>query len=117
MSANRHLNLPAAPHARWGNTSAANARLASNSRRAYYTFFGKIDANDSVWANLKIWNDSDQNGISDTEHELFNLSDFDITAINLASTITNTPDGQGNTKTRTGRFTVADGSTGIWLAA
>ncbi len=72
---------------------------------------GKIDLNDDIWTSLKIWRDSDQNGIS-WEGELFNLSDFNITAIQLASTPTGVPDGQGNTQSRIGRFETADGTTG-----
>ena len=72
---------------------------------------GRIDANDSIWADLKIWNDRDGNGLS-WQGELFNLSDFNITSISLVSSPTNLPDGQGNTQSRIGSFEFVGGTTG-----
>ncbi|MDD9912760.1 MAG: Ig-like domain-containing protein [Alphaproteobacteria bacterium] len=43
---------------------------------------GRIDANDVRFSELRIWLDADSDGYSD-DGELFNLSDFGITAINL----------------------------------
>ncbi len=72
---------------------------------------GKIDSNDAVWANIKVWQDADGDGYSSAS-ELKNLSDFNITGINLNYTAVSTPDGQGNTQVQSGSFTKADGSTG-----
>ncbi len=72
---------------------------------------GRIDANDSIWTDLRIWNDRDGNGLS-WQGELFNLSDFSISSISLASSPTNVPDGQGNTQSRIGSFEFVGGTTG-----
>src|SRR4029077_20608437 len=45
---------------------------------------GVIDANDTDWGTLKIWQDANANGITDSG-EMHDLSDFGITALNLAS--------------------------------
>ncbi|MBM4329485.1 MAG: hypothetical protein FJ118_20260 [Deltaproteobacteria bacterium] len=72
---------------------------------------GKIDATDSAFSQLRVWQDSDGDGYSRPD-ELFNLDQLGITAINLDSAITNSTDAQGNTRTRTGTFEKADGTTG-----
>jgi Ca2+-binding RTX toxin-like protein len=45
---------------------------------------GVIDANDTDWGTLKIWQDANANGVTDSG-EMHALSDFGITALNLAS--------------------------------
>jgi hypothetical protein len=50
---------------------------------------GKIDALDEVFANLQIWRDLNQDGISQSE-ELLTLSDLNIASINLQNTKNNT---------------------------
>jgi len=72
---------------------------------------GRIDANDAIYSKLRVWQDSDADGISKPE-ELHSLNDLGISAIDIASTITNQPDPRGNTQTRSGSFEKADGSTG-----
>ena len=71
---------------------------------------GKIDAGDSVFSQLRVWRDLDQDGRTDAG-ELFTLSDLGIASISLTSSATNTTNA-GNTITGTGSFTRTDGSTG-----
>ena len=71
----------------------------------------KIDAIDSVYAQLRIWQDYDEDGNS-AEDELLTLDEAGIKSINLQSTITNLTDSEGNTQTRSGTFEKQDGTTG-----
>jgi hypothetical protein len=47
---------------------------------------GKIDALDNVFANLRIWRDLNQDGISQS-NELFGLNDFGIASINVNASL------------------------------
>lgn len=78
---------------------------------------GKIDASDSVFSNLLLWQDLNSDGIS-TSNELSSLSDRGIVSINLnASNISET--NNGNQVTHRAVFTRADGTTGrvddVWF--
>jgi hypothetical protein len=76
---------------------------------------GKIDANDPIWSQLKIWqNDPEATDIGDpdTSGIMKTLDEIGIKAIYLDSTITNITDSSGNTETRTGNFELTDGRTG-----
>jgi Ca2+-binding RTX toxin-like protein len=74
---------------------------------------GRIDANDARFADLRVWQDLNQDGVSQID-ELKSLLDAGIAAISLASTATTgTPDANGNTLIRNGSFVRADGSTGL----
>ncbi|MFH1112747.1 MAG: calcium-binding protein, partial [Pseudomonadota bacterium] len=77
---------------------------------------GKIDAEDPIWSQLKVWQygeddvenyDPDESGIISTVEEL------GITAIYLDSEVCNETDSEGNTQVRSGLFQWADGSTGL----
>jgi hypothetical protein len=46
---------------------------------------GVIDAQDEIFANLRLWRDANQDGISQSE-ELLTLSDLNIASINLQNT-------------------------------
>ncbi|MDP1903945.1 MAG: hypothetical protein Q8M09_06845, partial [Pseudomonadota bacterium] len=70
---------------------------------------GRIDANDAIWANLKIWRDTDGDGYS-ANGELHALSAFGIQSLSLANTTGNVSDGQGNTRTHLGSYTRAGGA-------
>jgi len=72
---------------------------------------GIIDANDPAFAELKLWRDADQNGKTGTG-ELISLADAGIVSLNLANTLKNQSLSNGNTLSREGSFTRADGSTG-----
>ncbi|MCL4456177.1 MAG: hypothetical protein M1147_07430 [Nitrospirae bacterium] len=73
---------------------------------------GKIDANDSAWSQIKVWQDVDGDGYS-TVDELKTLDEVGIKSINLTSTPNTVTDSEGNTQTRTGSFEKTDGTTGI----
>jgi hypothetical protein len=96
-------------------TALQNGALAQNGFAALAEWDGnldgKIDQNDAVWANLKVWRDTDGDAIS-TAPELHTLDAFGIQGIDLGYIDTNAPDGQGNTQTRLGSFTKIDGTTG-----
>ena len=77
---------------------------------------GKIDAEDPIWSQLKVWQygeddlenyDPDESGIISTVEEL------GITAIYLDSEVCNETDSEGNTQVGSGVFQWADGSTGL----
>lgn len=71
---------------------------------------GVIDANDAVYADLKVWRDLDRDGETD-DGELFSLADLNIQSIGLQAT----EDGSANALNvveRTGTFTYGDGTTG-----
>ena len=72
----------------------------------------KVDAIDDVFANLRIWRDLNQDGISQA-NELSTLSDNSITAININSNAVRNDLGNGNIQTAAGSFTRSNGTTGI----
>lgn len=73
---------------------------------------GRIDASDTAFSTLRVWRDTDNDGITDAG-ELVALDSVGITAINTGSTITGTTDASGNTQARAGTFQKADGTTGL----
>ncbi|MCW8184686.1 peptidase M23, partial [Verminephrobacter eiseniae] len=72
---------------------------------------GKIDSADSVFTNLRIWRDLNQDGISQT-NELTTLSANDVVAIGVNTSAMRTDLGNGNAQTAAGTFTRFDGTTG-----
>ena len=85
------------------NGFAALAALDSNGD-------GILDAADPAFAELKLWRDTDQNGVTG-EGELISLTDAGIVSLNLAHSLKNQSLANGNTLAREGHFTRADGST------
>jgi hypothetical protein len=73
---------------------------------------GRIDANDDIFSQLKVWQDVDGDGHS-AEDELKSLSDAGITAINVGSTSSTSTGPEGNTQTRIGSYEKADGTNGL----
>ncbi len=73
---------------------------------------GKIDAADGVFANLRIWRDLNQDGISQA-NELTTLSANSITAIGVDFIAVRTDLGNGNVQTAAGTFTRSNGTTGM----
>ena len=71
---------------------------------------GKIDSNDAIYTLLRIWQDSDGDGIASAS-ELKQLVDLGIVSIGLSYNNTGVADGANNIQVRTGTFTLADGST------
>ena len=72
---------------------------------------GKIDSADAVYSQLRIWQDTNQDGISQAG-ELKTLAELGIASINVQGTPSNTSLGNGNTQVLTGGFTRINGSTG-----
>ena len=70
---------------------------------------GKIDSNDVIYALLRIWQDSDGDGIA-SAGELRRLVDLGIVSIGLSYSNTGVTDGANNIQVRTGTFILADGS-------
>jgi hypothetical protein len=71
---------------------------------------GVIDASDPAFAELKLWRDTSQDGQTGAG-ELISLTDAGIVSLNLANTLKNQRLGNGNTLSREGSFTRADGTT------
>ncbi|MEZ5616210.1 MAG: putative Ig domain-containing protein [Rhodocyclaceae bacterium] len=84
------------------NGFAALAALDSNGD-------GLIDATDPAFAELKLWRDASQDGISQGE-EFISLTDAGIVSLNLTNLLKNQRLSNGNTLSREGSFTRADGS-------
>ncbi len=78
---------------------------------------GKIDASDASFADLKVWQDANQDGVSDAG-ELKSLTDHGITSISLTTTAVNQMIGE-NGITDVSSVTYADGSEGqiadVWF--
>ena len=85
----------------------------------YYDADGdsKIDANDPIWSQLKIWQHDALGKMGyfvdpDTSYaQISSLDELGITAIYLDSQIANQTDNAGNTAVRIGQFQWADGTT------
>ena len=78
---------------------------------------GVIDAQDTEFANLRVWQDRDQDGVSDTD-ELQGLTAAGITSINANATESGTTNA-GHEVSHTSTFTKSDGTTGaivdVWF--
>jgi hypothetical protein len=71
----------------------------------------KIDQSDVVFDQLRLWRDSNQDGISQIG-ELSTLNTNGITSIGLQSTVSTKNLGNGNIQTASGVFSRSDGTTG-----
>ncbi len=72
---------------------------------------GQVDDQDANFADLRLWKDLNQDGISQS-NELFTLSELNIAAISVAKTENNQLLPNGNVLADSGTFTYTDGSTG-----
>ena len=73
---------------------------------------GKVDAKDAAFSELKIWNDKNQNGISEAS-ELKTLTELGVTSISTHASITGVQNSaNGNVEIGFSSFERADGSTG-----
>ena len=72
---------------------------------------GVFSSGDAQYANVQVWRDLDQDGISEAG-ELQTLAQAGIASINLTSTASSINFGNGNTQSATATFTRTDGSTG-----
>ncbi len=96
------------------NTLLSNGQLAANAYEALAdrdgNGDGKIDASDSVFNDLRVWQDRNHDGISQAD-ELHTLAELGINSISTESTGARL-DQNGNRVTATGTFLRTDGSTG-----
>jgi hypothetical protein len=72
---------------------------------------GVIDALDTNWTTLRVWQDANQDGISQSA-ELKTLDDLNITAIHLAKVENSVPLANGNVLADLGSYTRSDGTEG-----
>src|SRR6185369_7585821 len=97
------------------NTLLPNGQLAANGFQAIAQYDldanGKIDSADAAYSELRIWQDANQDGISQAG-ELKTLSELGIASINVTGQASNITLGNGNTQPWSGSFTRADGTTG-----
>jgi hypothetical protein len=97
------------------DTVLANGQKATNG----FAALADLDSNhdglfsslDGQYANVRLWRDLNQDGISQTG-ELSTLANAGITSINLTSTATNIALAGGNVQTAAGTYTKANGQTG-----
>ena len=71
---------------------------------------GILDASDPAFVELKLWRDVSQDGVSQGG-EFITLADAGIVSLNLVNTLKNQRLANGNTLSREGSFTRADGTT------
>jgi hypothetical protein len=97
------------------HTPLPNGQLAANGYQALAALDsnqdGKIDAQDPAYSQLRVWVDSDTDGVSQPG-ELHTLSQLGIDSISLNWTTINTTDAQGSIEMTAGSFQKADGSIG-----
>ena len=72
---------------------------------------GAINSLDAAYSNLRIWQDANQDGISQAS-ELRTLGEAGIASMNVASQASNINLGNGNTQPFSGTFTRTNGSSG-----
>jgi hypothetical protein len=79
---------------------------------------GVIDANDTAFAELRVWKDADGNGRTDAG-ELFSLAEAGVHSINVHYTNSNFIDPQGNAHRQVGSYTTTSGqpraATDLWV--
>ena len=81
---------------------------------------GVFNSSDEAWNEVKVWKDSNQNGMVDNS-ELLSLEQANIAGINLNYNEQELVDGNGNTHAQTGTIIKTDGSSGtitdVWFDA
>ncbi|MEA5621320.1 calcium-binding protein, partial [Cronbergia sp. UHCC 0137] len=80
---------------------------------------GKINASDTAYTQLRVWKDSNSNGVVDTG-ELLTLTQAGVKSLNTGFTDQTITDAQGNQHLQVGNYTRNDGSTramnDVWFA-
>ena len=96
------------------NTRLSNGALAADGFAALADLDdnndGVIDANDAVYAELQVWQDTNQDGISQAD-ELQSLAQRNIAALSTTGSLARQTQ-NGNVITHTGTYTNFDGTTG-----
>ena len=72
---------------------------------------GKIDTADAIYSQLRVWQDANQDGISQTG-ELKTLAELGMASVNVTGQASNVTLGNGNSQPWTGTFTRTNGTTG-----
>ena len=79
---------------------------------------GQLDSRDSAWSSLKVWQDTNSDGLTDSG-ELKTIAEVGIQSIGVTYSETATTDSHGNLHLQQGSFQKTDGSIGqtedIWL--
>ncbi|MFH0785826.1 MAG: hypothetical protein V2B20_28300, partial [Pseudomonadota bacterium] len=79
---------------------------------------GRIDANDAVFSQLKVWRDLDADGVSDAG-ELIGLAETGVARLNLTITASSGKDAQGNDHRLVGSYVDTGGAnhtmTDVWF--
>ena len=105
------------------NTQLTNGNKAANGFAALVEFDsnhdGKINASDTAFNQLRVWKDSDSNGVV-SNGELLSLDTAGVQSLSTAYTTQNQTDAQGNQHLQAGQYTRIDNSTGavddVWFA-
>jgi Ca2+-binding RTX toxin-like protein len=100
-----------------------NGKTAKNGYQALAQYDengdGVIDAKDSIWQKLKVWQDKNSNGLTD-ENELISLEQAGVSSISTNYSKSDYVDSNGNEHRLTGEITYTDGSKGkstdVWFA-
>ena len=97
------------------NTTLSNGATAAHGYAALADFDSNgdhvIDALDSIFSQLQVWQDFNQNGLSE-ENELFTMQALGIQSLNLDHVAESKDLGNGNRLTHIGSYTKTDGTTG-----
>lgn len=105
------------------NTLLASGQKAANGFEALRGLDGnndgKIDSTDAVFAQLRIWKDASQDGITQDD-ELLTLEQASVASIGTGYTNQTVTDANGNQHLQAGSFTSATGQTGkiddVWFS-
>lgn len=93
------------------NTPMLNGSIAANGYEALRSYDSNgdslIDSNDAIYADLRIWRDTNMDGIS-RESELYTLSELGVSAIGVSYTNSTLTD-NGNELRQLGLYRTADG--------
>ncbi len=81
---------------------------------------GKIDSSDAAYSQLRVWKDTDGDGVTDAG-ELMSLGDAGVASIATGYNESMVTDAQGNQHLQNGTYTKADGTTAsvddVWFKA
>ncbi|HDX8593005.1 TPA: hypothetical protein RQN76_003858, partial [Aeromonas dhakensis] len=107
----------------FGNHTLVDGVFAANGFLALSAFDsnkdGRIDHADDNFAQLRIWRDTNSNGLTDSG-ELLTLAEAGVASINTRYKNQNVLDSQGNAHKQTGTFERTNGMTGeihdVWFA-
>ncbi|MFA6971699.1 MAG: YqiA/YcfP family alpha/beta fold hydrolase, partial [Gallionella sp.] len=105
------------------NTTLASGQKAANGFASLAevdaNLDGTVDSTEATAGGIKIWKDTNQNGITDAG-ELLTLAQAGVSSLATGYAVTPTVDAQGNQHNQTGHYTAADGTShamdDVWFA-